>query len=182
LDDLVQHFSHSFTAFGHDTLAWHLLDGGLGASALLHHNHAKESAKAKADADAAAKRILKGESFYAVYQDLGGNPNPASISQPTPFGLGARVAALIATRVKGEWFGPVATIDGWKIVFLEERNEALRSRAGVRIRSILFPIATDDDRRKAREDWAKLELRANPAVLRTLPASFRKGRTAPFPK
>ena len=182
LEILVESFSHSFDAFGHDTLAWHLLDGGLGASAILHHNFAQESADAKTKADAAANRISEGETFFAVYQDLGGDPNPASISQPTPFGLGARVAALMATRVKGEWLGPVATMDGWEIVFLEERNEAIRSRAGIRVRSILFPIATDDDRRKAREDWAKLPLRATPAVLRALPASFRRGRTTPLPK
>ncbi len=182
LDDLVRKFGRTFNAFGPETLSWHLLQGGMGPAALLHERLKEESATAKSAADEVAARIGSKEDFYAEYQAHGGQGDVGSMRQPTPFALGARVAAHFSEMEPGEWVGPLQTTQGWEIVFLEDRNDSLRMVAGIYSRSILFEVGTDDHRREARDAWAKLPLRAPAEFLRSLPAQFRRGRTAATPR
>jgi hypothetical protein len=175
---LVQKFGRNFNAFGPETLAWHLLKDGIGPAAILHQRFADDSATAKSKADEIAARIQSKEDFYAEYQAHGGNPEAQSMLPPTPFGVGARLAAHFAEMEPGDWVGPLQTAQGWEIVILEERAPSKRMVAGVVGRTILFGIGSDDHRKEAREAWAKLPLQAAPAFLRALPASFRRGRVA----
>lgn len=176
LEDLVRKFGQTFDAFGHDTLAWHLLQGGMGPAALMHQRLAEESATAKSAAEQVAARISSSQDFYAEYQNHGGDPAAQNLRQPTPFALGARVCAHFSVMEPGDWVGPLMTTQGWEIVILEDRADSLRMLAGVSTRSILFEVGTDDHRREAREAWAKLPLQAPASFLRTLPAHFRRGR------
>ncbi len=182
LHELVQKFSQTFGAFGPNTLAWHLLQGGVGPAAIMHKRLAEESATAKIQADEIAARIQSTQDFFREYQATDAPADGRSLRQPTPFGLGARVAAHFAAMEAGEWVGPVATQQGWEIVLLESRVESRRSVAGVKSRSILLPVGSDDDRRVAREEWAKLPIRGPAEFLRTLPATFRRGRTSTAPE
>lgn len=171
----------SYGAWGACSLAWHLLDGGMASAALLHDRHAEESAEALEAAKAAAARIREGESFYALLQEIG-EEAPAVMKQPSPFGLGASVAASVASLEPGAWDGPLRSLDGWEIVLLEERAEGLRSRGGVLVRRIVFPVADDAARNQARQDWATLPLAGDLALLRSLPRSFVRGRVAAAPQ
>ena len=175
---LVQKFGRNFDAFGPETLAWHLLQDGSGPAALLHQRFANQSATAKSEADQIAARIQSKEDYYAEYQANGGAPETQSPLPPTPFGVGARLAAHLAQMEPGDWVGPLPPAQGWEIVLLEERADSLRMVAGVVLRSILIPIGNEEHRKEARDSWAKLPLQAPPAFLRALPATFRRGRVA----
>ena len=176
LKDLARQFGRNFDAFGPETLAWNLLHEGLGPSALLHQRFAEESATAKLEAEAVAARILSKSDFYDEYQARGGSPEAQNLKPPTPYGVGARVAAQMAEMEAGEWLGPAQTIQGWEIVLLEERADSLRMVAGLAVRSIVFEVGADLHRKEAREAWATLPIQAPTAFLRILPAAFRRGR------
>jgi hypothetical protein len=176
LEIAISQFRQAFNGFGHHTLSWFLLDGGIGPAALLHHRFAEQSAEVRLEAELIAQRLAQGEDFFSVYQEQGGDPAAPINQQPTPFSLGGRVAAQMATMEPGDWAGPLKTINGWEIVYLEERLDSLRSVAGVRVRTLLLEIGDASDRTQARDDWAKLPLSGNPMVIRSLPAAFRRGR------
>lgn len=171
----------SYDAWGACSLAWHLLDGGMAPASLLHDRFPEESAAALADAEAAVQRIRDGESFYSLLQEFGEPVTPV-MKQPSPFGLGAAAAASVATLEPGAWDGPLRSLDGWEIVLLEERAEGFRSRGGVLIRRIVFPVADDAARNQARQDWATLPLAGDLALLRSLPRNFVRGRVAAAPQ
>lgn len=173
------HFTYS--AWGPCSLAWHLLDGGMAPAALLHHRFAEESQAARAQADAAVARLNEGESFYAILQEVG-EDEPPVMNQPSPFGLGAATAASIALLEPGAWAGPLRTLDGWEIVLLEDRADDVRSRSGVLVRRVVFPVADDAARNQARQDWATLPLAGDLALLRSLPRHFVRGRVAAAPQ
>jgi hypothetical protein len=166
---------HAYYVWGPGTLAWHLLDGGFAASALLHDRFPEQSEQAKAEADAAAQRLLDGETYYAILQEVGGDPAPV-MRQASPAALGGATSAAVARLEPGEWAGPLRTVDGWEIVLLEVRAEGPRSRSGVVVRSIVFPVASESEQTQARADWATLPLAGDPALLRSLPRSFVRGR------
>jgi parvulin-like peptidyl-prolyl cis-trans isomerase-like protein len=167
----------AYDVWGPSTLAWHLLDGGLAATALLHDRFAEQSATARAEAEAAAQRLRDGEGFYAILQEAGGDPAPV-MRQASPAALGASTSAAVAGLEPGAWAGPLRTIDGWEIVLLEARAEGPRSRSGVVVRSITYPIASESEQTQARADWATLPLAGDPALLRSLPRSLVRGRVA----
>jgi len=167
----------AYDVWGPSTLAWHLLDGGFAATALLHDRFAEQSSQAKAKAEAAAQRLRDGESFYAILQEVGGDPAPV-MRQASPAALGGAASAAVAGLESGDWAGPLRTIDGWEIVLLETRAEGPRSRSGVVVRSIAYPIASESEQTQARADWATLPLAGDPALLRSLPRSFVRGRVA----
>lgn len=167
----------AYDVWGPSTLAWHLFDGGFAATALVHDRFAEQSAAAQAQAEAAADRLRGGEGFYAILQEHGGDPAPV-MRQASPAALGGAVSAAVAGLEPGAWAGPLRTIDGWEIVLLEVRAEGPRSRSGVVVRSITFPIASEAEQTQARADWATLPLAGDPALLRSLPRSFVRGRIA----
>jgi hypothetical protein len=167
----------AYEVWGPGTLAWHLLDGGFAAAALLHDRFPEQSAQAKALADTAAQRIRDGESFYSILQEVGGDPSPV-MRQASPAALGGATSAAVAGMEPGAWAGPLRTIDGWELVLLETRAEGPRSRSGVVVRSIAYPIASESEQTQARADWATLPLAGDPALLRSLPRSFVRGRVA----
>jgi len=172
---------NTYTAWGPCSLAWHLLDGGMAPTALLHDRFASESESARAQAQAAVSRLHDGESFYAILQEVG-EAAPAVMNQPSPFGLGAAAAASVALLEPGGWAGPLRTLDGWEIVLLEERAEGVRSRSGVLVRRVIFPVGDDAARNQARQDWATLPLAGDLALLRSLPRNFVRGRVAAAPQ
>lgn len=165
----------SFQTWGAATLLWHLLDGGMGAATIHHHRFADESAEARAQADALVARLRDGESFYALLQETGSDAEPL-LKQPSPFGLGAGPSARVAELEPGAWSGPVRSLDGWEILLLEERADGPRSRAGVLVRRMVLPVGSEADREASRVAWAKLPLRADSAVLRSLPRFFVRDR------
>ena len=175
--DALLGLHQAYDVWGPSTLAWHLLDGGFAATALLHDRFAEQSATAQAAAEAAAQRLTDGEGYYAILQEQGGDPAPV-MRQASPAALGAATSAAVAGLEPGAWAGPLRTIDGWEIVLLEARAEGPRSRSGVVVRSITFPIASESEQTQARADWATLPLAGDPALLRSLPRSFVRGRVA----
>jgi parvulin-like peptidyl-prolyl isomerase len=98
--------------------------------------------------------------------------------QASPAALGASTSAAVAGLEPGAWVGPIQTIHGWEIVLLEARAEGPRSRSGVVVRTIIFPVASESEQTQARADWATLPLAGDPALLRSLPRSFVRGRVA----
>ncbi len=177
LEAAVDGLRGAFASSGRQTLAWALLDQGFGASALLHHRLTAESHAARTQADTYAARLDAGEGFYALLQEIG-ESDPVMLRSPTPFGLGASAAAAVGGMEAGEWRGPLASLKGWEIILLEKRLEGLRSRSGVIVRRLVFPVGTDADRDQARADWARLPLEGSADMLDTLPAVFRHGRVA----
>lgn len=173
------HFTYS--AWGPCSLAWHLLDGGMAPAALLHDRYPEQSQAAREQAAAAVARLNEGESFYAILQEVG-EEAPAVMNQPSPFGIGAAAAASVSMLEPGAWAGPLQTLDGWEIVLLEERAEGVRSRSGVLVRRVIFPVADDAARNQARQDWATLPLAGDLALLRSLPRNFVRGRVAAAPQ
>ncbi|MAW62305.1 MAG: hypothetical protein CMJ94_15930 [Planctomycetes bacterium] len=170
----------TYAAWGAGSLAWHLLDGGLAPSLLLHARFPERSEAAQAEAEAAAERIRQGENFFALLQEQGTEPPPI-MKSPTPFALGARVSAEVAVLEPGAWFGPVPTLKGWEIVYVEARGEGVRSRAGVMLRRLVYPVGDEADQNAARQEWATLPLAGDSALMRVLPRSFVRGRVLDDP-
>lgn len=165
----------TYSAWGAGTLAWYLLDGGMGAAALLHAAFPEASAAARAEAEALAGQLADGADFWALLQEHGA-PEAPGADQPSPAALGGAVAAAVAPLEAGEWSGPVRTLDGWEIVLLDRRADGLRSRAAVVVRRIVVPVGDEEARNEARDGWARLPLDGDPALLRVLPRAFVRGR------
>ena len=98
--------------------------------------------------------------------------------QPAPFALGALVAAKVASFEEGDWAGPLASLNGWELVRLDQRGGITRSRAGVALQRIRFPVGKAKDRELAEELWNTLPLSGSANWLATLPSEFRRGRLA----
>lgn len=177
LRECLRELRPAFPAWGAATLAWHLLDGGLAEAALLHAALPELSKRAEQAAQAAAARLESGETFFSVLTDYPESEPPA-MRQPSPFALGARVAARTASMAQGEWAGPLRTKQGWELIYLEERVPGTRSRTGVALRRIVFPVGEEMDRSQARAAWARLDLSGNDALLRALPRALVRDRIA----
>lgn len=172
----------SFEVEGKDTIRRHLLMEGLGQGAFLHHNLAEQSAKAKAAADAVAKRLKGGAAFYdelgqwAVERGI--TPEPDATVQPSPSALGAAVAAAVASMEAGDWTGPLKTRFGWEIISLFERVDGPRNRAQVTVYRMQFQVGTPADRQQALADWSTLPLSGNQELIDCLSLDFRTNRVA----
>ncbi|MDA0668014.1 MAG: peptidyl-prolyl cis-trans isomerase [Planctomycetota bacterium] len=181
-----QALRHSFSAEGDAILRSHLLQFGLGETAILHQSHPRESDAAKAEADTWAEKIRSEGQFLPVYtawaKQMGREAEADTITQPNPSALGAAAAAAIALLENGEWSGPIATSNGWELILLEQRFDGPRNRAQVAAYRMLFPVGTPADRTQAKKDWDTLPLRGNPELLNALPQSFRRNRLAPEPE
>ncbi|MCH2111327.1 MAG: hypothetical protein MK213_00595 [Planctomycetes bacterium] len=185
LDVAVAEMAQGFPSFGTATLRWHLLEGGYGPAWLLHGRHSKESVQALQESLRWRERLLAGESFHdlAIEQkDYLTDQDPADSPQaPRPFELGGRVAAVVGSMEPQEWRGPLRTLKGWELIFLRNRfNEDRpgdRSRAGVEIIRMTFPVGSTLDQDVAKADWVTLALSGDPQILLGLPTAFRAGRT-----
>ena len=167
----------TFSTTGEASARWLLLDGGMGPAAILHHRMKAESSAVRKKAAQAAERIRAGESFGEVALSLGQNPE-VRMMQPAPFALGALVAAKVASFEEGDWAGPLASLDGWELVRLDQRGGTTRSRAGVALQRIRFSVGEAKDRELAKELWNTLPLSGSADWLATLPSEFRRGRLA----
>jgi hypothetical protein len=168
----------TFSTTGEASARWLLLDGGMGPAAILHHRLKAESDAVLQEAQKAADRIRAGATFSEVALSLGQNTQLRML-QPAPFAIGAIVAAKVASLEEGEWAGPLASLDGWELFRLEQRGGSTRSRAGVALHRIRFPVGEAKDRELAEELWNSLPLSGSPEWLATLPTEFRRGRIAP---
>lgn len=175
VEEAVGELRTAFPSTGNASARWLLLDGGLGPATILHHRLRAESDAAYSKAQQAASRIQAGQSFATVAANLGQNPAPRML-QPAPFAIGALIAAKVATLEDNEWAGPIASVYGWEIVWLENRGGTIRSRSGVFLRRIRFPVGSQEDRALAEKLWRTLPLSAPPEWLATFPPEFRKGR------
>lgn len=184
--DAEASLARSFPATGSGTLRSHLMQFGLGTAAILHQAHPEKSAAARAVADAWVRRLQDGEPFLDLMQEqaqaLGTQVELGAPHLPSPSGLGASVAAAIASIEDGAWIGPVKTSLGWEVVLLERRMPGARNRAQVYLYRLQAPVGDATSRNQAQEDWATLPLRGNPELIRDLPLSFRRDRTQPAPE
>jgi len=165
----------TYRGFGPCMLLWQLLDGGYGATAVLHGEFPDESEAARQLALAAHARIQTSGDFFAELQANGDEVAP-DLKSPSPVdfdGLGASVAAGLEA---GQWSSPYRSIEGWEILYLEERIPGSRMRSGVSIRRLLFPVADLAARDQARQSWVKLPIAGSELLIRSLPANFRLGR------
>lgn len=167
----------TFSSTGEASARWLLLDGGMGPAAILHHRLKAESDAVYQQAQKAAARIRTGTTFGEVAQSLGQNPKVRMV-QPAPFALGALVAAKVASFEEGDWGGPFASLDGWELVRLDQRGGSTRSRAGVALQRIRFPVGEAKDRELAEELWNTLPLSGSADWLAVLPSEFRRSRLA----
>ena len=173
----------SFPQWGHNSLAWHILDGGFGPACLLHQDLEAESAAALKEAERWAGRLREGASFADLARERVLDPDQGIIEgpfAPSPFELrSGRIAAAVGSLLPGQWTGPVKTIRGWELVWLQERGEGPRNRAGVSLIRLEFPVGSREDRERARKAWNTLPLGGSPERIRDLPFRFRLGRVAP---
>jgi hypothetical protein len=79
----------------------------------------------------------------------------------------------------GEWAGPLRTVHGWELVYLEERGSLARNRAAVVLYRILFPVGSAAARQQAKQDWSTLPLSGNTELIDCLPLDFRLHRVVP---
>ncbi|KAA3612791.1 MAG: peptidyl-prolyl cis-trans isomerase [Planctomycetota bacterium] len=185
IDGAVQDLRRAFRAFGQDTLRWSLLSQGLGPGTLLHQDLPEESQAAKEEAHLWAARVAAGEDFLDLIDELdtwtGRTSKPPFPLPPTPFALGARVAAKVATMEAGDWAGPLKTRDGWEIIRLQERFDQNRSRSSVVVLRLVFHVGDSVDHAKVAEDWARLPLSGDQDYLDALPPLFRANRVVSRP-
>ncbi|TAH34541.1 MAG: peptidyl-prolyl cis-trans isomerase [Planctomycetota bacterium] len=182
LDLAVADLRHGFGAYGDGTLRWYLLDHGMGPAAILHHYLAEESAAALRAAGEAVRRLRAGASFDTLLEERGrvdgGREVPETPTFPRTFELGGPVAAAVAPLEPGQWAGPVKTVRGWEIVRLRFRADPVRSRAGVIVDRLIYPVGGPADQERARADWSTLPLAGDARYLEDLPSDFRRGRVA----
>lgn len=178
--DAEQALRLSFPVEGDDSLRAHLLQFGLGESAILHQAHPLKSASALAEAELWAKRVRETNSFMQVLDvystEKGFSIEADGVSMPHPSGLGASVAAEVAQMEDGDWRGPIATTYGWELIRLDQRFDGPRNRAQISLYRMQFPVGSDADRAQAKKDWDTLPLRGNHELLMALPLSFRRDR------
>lgn len=173
----------SFPLEGRSTLIWHLIDGGLAAEALLHARLPELSGAAHQEAELWADRLRHGEDFLVVLEHWQAQrsepPVLFHLQKPGPFFVGASVSARIAAMEEGDWAGPLRTEVGWEIIRLVVRDDAPRALAQVQIERLVFPVGSEAERLRAKEDGAKLPFSGHPDLLDALPLEVRRARTAP---
>jgi len=186
LDQAIAEMSVGFPQFGEATLRWAILDGGFGPAWILHQRLAIASEAARQTAVEWRQRLLDGEDFLSLVREQQGleqHQNPCDFpGPPRPDHLGGRVCATVASLREGEWAGPVRTLVGWELVFLDRRFDDeikdLRNRAGVRVARLRFEVGKETDRDAAKQAWNQLPLSGSGEILAGLPANFRADRTA----
>ncbi len=185
LDEAVEDLRRTFSGYGTDTLRWDLLREGMLAATLLHARHAEESRAARETAQHQADLLRQGKPFPKD------PPPPASGFRlekawapmpPTPSALGARAAAVVSTMEPGEWRGPVKTLRGWEILYLEDRFEGERSRSGVVLQRLVFPVGPPEAARKAALEWKTLPLEVDPAYRGAIPLALREKKPPANPE
>jgi len=185
LENARQEMAVGFPQFGKSTITWAILDGGYGPAWILHSRNSQLSAAALEQALKWKARLEQGEDFLDLareQQQLLKHEDPMDYpGPPRPDHLGGRVCALVASMKEGEWAGPVRTLDGWELVFLDRRfddeSPDLRTRAGVQVCRIRCEVGDQWARDLALRDWELLPLDGTSETLALLPASFRNGRT-----
>ncbi|MBC8329411.1 MAG: peptidylprolyl isomerase [Planctomycetes bacterium] len=182
IDTAVREMKGSFPQWGENSLAWHVLDGGFGPAWLLHAELAAESSAALEEADRWARRLQGGESFADLARERTLDPEAGVIEgpfAPSPFEIrSGRVAAAVGSLEPGQWTGPVKTIRGWELIWLQERGDAPRNRASVTLIRLEFPVGAPEARERARVAWNTLPIGGSPDRIRDLPFRFRHGRVA----
>lgn len=179
---LEERLRASFPAEGPATLRWHLLDGGLGAEALLHARLPAASAEARAAAARDAARLRNGEEFDALFAATRATAPErvieGQLDKPGPAFLGASVAAHVATMEPGDWLGPLRTELGWELIRLVQREPNQRSLAQVRVDRLVWWLGSAEERRRAAADWARLPLSGDAELLDAVPLEVRHARVA----
>lgn len=182
IDEAVAQMRRGFPERGRGTLAWQILDGGYGPACLLHDALPEASAAARAEAERWAARLRDGTDPAALAAELLRLPtgqDPTGMPRaPNPFELeSGRAAAAVAALEPGEWCGPLKTVKGWEILYLADRQDGPRNRAGVSLIRLTSAVGGPADRDRAVEAWSTLPLRGSRERLLDLPYFFRRGRT-----
>ncbi|MDP6849813.1 MAG: peptidylprolyl isomerase [Planctomycetota bacterium] len=180
LERASQEMAQTFNQFGKSTLIWEMLREGWGAAWILHSKLPRESALARLEALQMAQRLRAGSTFEELARDLAQmepDEDPAEYARaPNPHNIGGRAAAAVAALEEGEWAGPLRTLDGWELVYLRRRFEGHRTRAGVQLIRMVYPVGSAVAQEQAKDMWNTLPLSGPPQLMKALPASFRHGR------
>ncbi len=174
-----------YPELGDATLTWYLLDGDLGAAALLHHRFPEESASARRRAEAWVAELQAGRpweelraEWAAAHPELDFEPIPNPIA---PYLIGSEPASWAAVLEPGAWVGPLKTLQGWEVVRLLERLPGHGTAGVATLDRLVAPVGDQEARRDARADWSRLPLSGDPELLDALPLEFRVGRTPGMP-
>ncbi|MGB0954175.1 MAG: peptidyl-prolyl cis-trans isomerase [Planctomycetota bacterium] len=186
VDQATKDLQVAYPNFGKETLQNHLLQFGLAQGALLHAALPAESEAAAAKAQAYADALEDGEPFLLAFHrwcEAENMPKEADASaKPHPSDLGAAAAAAVAVLEPGSWTGPLRTLYGWEILYLDHRDpDVPRNRAHVTLYRLQFPIGTAEDHQRVEQTWATLTFGGNPELIQALPPSMRQGRVQQDP-
>ncbi len=173
IDKVAEKLKHSFNEFGDSTLRSHLLMNGLAESEILHQSLPSKSIEAK-------ERILSLAGLLGGYKpedlsdaQLSGLLLETRYSPPNPSQLGANIAAEISTLEPNSWSEPFKTKKGWSIVYLHNRDSALRSKAAVNFSIISIDVGSSKDHNSSKQTWNTTTLTGSNKLISCLPYEFR---------